>query len=190
MGEWGDPFPEEVKQWEGNLIISYLSRWIVPRYLIDREQVTAINFHPGTPDYPGIGCNNFALYDNAKEYGVTCHHMNAEVDTGKIIAVKRFPIAPEDDVRSLLLRSYDFQIALFYEIIEIILRQEALPESKETWARKPYTRKEFNQLMTIDSSMTPIEVKKRVRATSYGAFQPFTEIGGYIFELKKKQVHS
>ena len=184
LGEWDDPLPEDIGRWEGDYIISYLSRWIVPEYLIKKANVAAINFHPALPDYPGIGCNNFALYEDAKEYGVTCHHMAAKVDTGNIIAVRRFPVYPTDDVSSLLMRTYDFQLILFYEVVGQIHRNEPLPSSKETWTRKPFSRKEFNNLRVISPTMTAEEIEKRVRATSYGVFQPTIEIGGHVFELK------
>src|SRR4030066_251191 len=90
LGGWGDAFPGEAREWEGDYIISYLSRWVVPEFLLSRVRKAAINFHPASPAYPGIGCNNFALYEDAKEYGVTCHHMASKGDTGAIIAVKRF----------------------------------------------------------------------------------------------------
>ena len=89
VGKWGEPFPGPARAWSGDCIISYLARWIVPRDLLQRAG-TAINFHPGPPEYPGYGCNNFAIYDEAREYGVTCHHMAPRVDTGAIIAVKRW----------------------------------------------------------------------------------------------------
>src|SRR5512141_50074 len=116
LGRWGDPLPPAVQAWEGDYIISYLSRWVVPEALLQRAHKAAINFHPASPEYPGIGCNNFALYEGAAQYGVTCHHMAAKVDTGSIIAVKRFPVLPEDDVESLLKRTYEHQIVLFFEI--------------------------------------------------------------------------
>ena len=75
LGKWGDPLPGKVQEWEGDYIVSYLSRWVVPDALLKRARKAAINFHPASPEYPGIGCNNFALYENASEYGVTCHHM-------------------------------------------------------------------------------------------------------------------
>ncbi|MCP5053194.1 MAG: hypothetical protein GY940_38875 [bacterium] len=184
LGKWGDPLPEDIGSWDGDYIISYLSRWIVPGYLIKKAKVAAINFHPASPDYPGIGCNNFALYEEAGEYGVTCHHMAAKVDTGNIIAVKRFPVFSTDDVGSLLIRTYDFQLILFYEVVGQVLRNEPLPSSKETWTRKPFSRKEFNKLGVISPEMTVEEIEKRVRATSYGVFQPTIKIGGHIFELK------
>ena len=184
FGGWGDSLPENVSYWHGDYIISYLSRWILPEWLLERAKIAAINFHPASPDYPGIGCNNFALYEGAKEYGVTCHHMVKKVDTGDIITVKRFPIFPTDDVGSLLRRTYEYQLVLFHEIMEGILKNESLPFSKERWTRKPFTRKELDKLSVITSTMTKEEIKRRVRATSYGNFQPTIKIGDYIFELK------
>lgn len=122
LGKWGDPLPEDIGWWDGEYIISYLSRWVVPDYLLKKAKKAALNFHPASPNYPGIGCNNFALYEEAKEYGVTCHHMAPRVDTGPIIAVERFPVFPTDTVASLLLRTYDYQLVLFYKIMNIILR--------------------------------------------------------------------
>ena len=124
------------------------------------------------------------MYENATEYGVTCHHMSSTVDTGKIIAVKRFQVYPNDNVDTLLSRTYDFQLALFYEIMEKILNNESLPESSEKWSRKPFTRTEFNELSKITPDMSKEEITKRVRATSYGAWQPTIELEGFTFEFK------
>ncbi len=184
LGKWGDPLPPAIQGWEGDYIISYLSRWVVPEALLKRARRAAINFHPASPQYPGIGCNNFALYEDAKEYGVTCHHMASRVDTGRIIAVRRFPVYPEDDVASLLRRTYENQIALFFEIAALMAEGRALPTSEEVWTRPPFTRKEFNELFRITPDMPAEEIARRVRAVSYGTFQPYVEIQGYRFQYK------
>jgi methionyl-tRNA formyltransferase len=185
LGKWGDSLPEDIGWWEGDYIISYLSRWIAPEYLINKAKIAAINFHPGSPEYPGIGCNNFALYENAKEYGCTCHYMLPKVDTGKIIAVKRFPVFTNDDVKTLLHRTYDFQLTLFYEIMGKIINGEKLPETSERWGRKPFTRKEFNELNKITWEMENEEIKRRIRATNYMDYKPTVKILEYEFELKR-----
>ena len=156
----------------------------MPLTAIESAAKAAINFHPASPDYPGIGCNNYALYEDAAEYGATCHHMLSRVDTGKIIAVKRFPVFPTDDVDSLLTRTYEFQLTLFYEVVGTILNSQPLPESTEIWTRPPRSRKEFNELGMITSDMSDDEVARRVRAVSYGVFQPTVNIGGFSFALK------
>jgi len=184
LGKWGEALPENIGWWEGEYIISYLSRWIVPEYLLKRAKIAAINFHPASPEYPGVGCNNFALYENTKEFGCTCHYMQPKVDTGDIIAVKRFPIFTNDDVKTLLHRTYDFQLALFYEIMGAIIAGKELPETNEQWGRKAFTRKELNELNVITWEMEGEEIKKRIRATNYMEYKPIVKIGEYEFELK------
>jgi methionyl-tRNA formyltransferase len=187
LGRWGDALPENARNWEGDYIISYLSRWVVPDELLGRAHKAAVNFHPASPEYPGIGCNNFALYENAADYGVTCHHMVAKVDTGPIIAVKRFPIHATDDVASLLKRTYEHQIALFLEIAPLMAAGQDLPVSSETWTRRPFTRRQFNELLRITPDMSRDEVARRVRALSYGTYQPYVEIEGFRFEYKPEK---
>jgi len=186
LGEWGESLPETATQWQGDFIISYLSRWVVPEHLIHEAKHAAINFHPASPDYPGIGCNNFALYEQAQEYGVTCHHMAAKVDTGAIIAVRRFPVFASDDVASLLQRTYEFQLVLFYDVLGGLIRNEPLPHSNEMWTRPPFTRKQFDALGLITADMSEDEVQRRVRATSFGIWQPRMEIAGHVFMRKEE----
>jgi methionyl-tRNA formyltransferase len=187
LGKWGEPLPAEAQSWAGDYIVSYLSRWVVPDALLKRARKAAINFHPASPEYPGIGCNNFALYEGAKEYGVTCHHMAAKVDTGRIIAVRRFPVLPEDDVAALLARTYENQIALFFEIAPLMADGKELPASTETWTRPPFTRKQFNELFIITPELSRDEIARRVRAISYGPYQPYIDLQGYRFEYKPPQ---
>ncbi|MGC8857313.1 MAG: formyltransferase family protein [Anaerolineae bacterium] len=187
LGRWGDPLPAEIRAWEGDYIISYLSRWVVPAELLRRARRAAINFHPASPEYPGIGCNNFALYEGATEYGVTCHHMAEKVDTGAIIAVRRFPVYPQDDVASLLQRTYEHQIELFFEIVGLLAEGKELPVSSEKWTRPPFTRKQFNELFRITPEMSPEEIARRIRAVSFEQWQPYIELHGFRFEYKPPQ---
>jgi methionyl-tRNA formyltransferase len=170
LGNWGEPLPDSAHSWRGDIIISYLSRWIVPENLLNRAKV-AINFHPGPPEYPGYGCNNFAIYEGARDYGVTCHHMAPQVDTGTIVAVRRFPVLATDDAGTLLLRAYDYQLVLFYEIAASLVCGGALPVSAERWTRKPFTRKEFGALGRIAAGMDEAEIARRKRATNVEALK-------------------
>ncbi|HEX8922369.1 MAG TPA: formyltransferase family protein [Pyrinomonadaceae bacterium] len=179
------PFPVEAEAWEGDYLISYLSPWIIPDALLKRARKASINFHPGPPEYPGIGCTNFAIYNNESIFGVTCHHMAPRVDTGKIIAVRRFPLFPSDTVYSLTQRCYAHILTLFYEIMSGILAGKELPESDETWQRLPYKRSELNALCRIEPDMTAEEIGRRLRAVTFpGAPGGYVEIGGFRFEYK------
>jgi methionyl-tRNA formyltransferase len=110
--------------------------------------------------------------------------MASKVDTGAIIAVKRFPVYPQDGVAELLERTYEHQIALFFEIAGLLARGEELPVSNETWTRPPFTRAQFNELFVIRPEMSKDEIARRIRAISYKHWQPYVEIQGYRFEYK------
>jgi methionyl-tRNA formyltransferase len=179
-----DKLPEEVLNWKGDLMVSFISSWIYPERLLANAAFAAINFHPGSPEYPGIGCTNFAIYNGAKEYGVTCHHMNAGVDSGKIIAVKRFPVIENDTVYSVTRHCYKLIEETFYEVMNLILQGQTLPVTNEQWKRKPYTRKQLDELCTITPDMQEEEIRKRIKATTYKTPWAFTKIGGHIFKLQ------
>lgn len=183
-GDRKEPLPPEVLAWKGDLMISFISSWVFPQSLLDNTGYAAINFHPGSPEYPGTGCTNFAIYNGEKEYGVTCHHMKATVDSGDIIAVKRFPLQKEDTVYDVTQHCYRLIEESFYEIMNCILQGNELPLSPEKWKRKPYTRKQLNELCEIRPDMTPEEIEKRIRATTYKTPWAFTRIGNRVFKLQ------
>jgi methionyl-tRNA formyltransferase len=181
LGRHADPFPEAAASWQGDLIVSYLSRWIVPAAVLEMAARAAINFHPAPPEYRGIGCTNFALYEGAPDYGATCHHMTPVVDGGAIIDVQRLPILETDDVASLLARTYDHQFALFREVMDRLFRGEPLPRSAERCGAHLYTRTELDALATLTTEMSADEVRRRVRATTFGAWRPTLDLHGLRF---------
>ena len=179
-----DKLPADVLNWKGDILISFISSWIYPGQLLSNAALAAINFHPGSPEYPGTGCTNFAIYEGAKEYGVTCHHMNAGVDSGKIIAVKKFPVKETDTVYSVTQHCYRLIEEIFYDIMNRVLQGQSLPVTDEKWKRKPYTRKQLDELCCIMPGMTEEEIRKRIKATTYKTPWAFTKIGTHIFKLQ------
>jgi methionyl-tRNA formyltransferase len=154
FGNRGEEFPSEFRDWKGDFLLSYLSPWIIPKELLINTRKGAINWHPGPPEYPGIGCTNFATYNGEKEFGITCHFMQAKVDTGKLIEVKRFSLTENESVFSMTQRCYELIFESFQVIINKIENRKALPFSEENWTRKPYTRKELDALCLIGPEMS------------------------------------
>ena len=182
LGTQDQDLPDLVRNCEADFIISYLSPWIIPQAVLEKAKVAAINFHPGPPEYPGSGCYNFAIYDAVAEYGVTCHHMTRAVDTGKIIAVRRFPVFASDSVHSIAKQSSAQMLVLFYEVMSNILKGCALPASEETWKRKPYTKAEMYDLFQIKPEMPELEIQRRIKAAEYPGWPgAFIEVGGRRF---------
>jgi methionyl-tRNA formyltransferase len=183
QGVHGDSFPQ-ISSSENDLVISFSSPWIIPPQILEQAKFAAINFHPGPPQYPGIGCTNFALYEGAEKFGVTCHYMAPKVDTGEIIKTKYFPIFPQDTVETLTERTYHYMFGLYQDVIDGLLYSKKLPVSNEVWERKPFTRKELNELCVITADMKDTEIRKRIKATTFpGKPGPHIILGGEKFIL-------
>ena len=170
MGQRGDLFPVPKGEGLWDYLISYLSPWIVPQWLLEKTWCAAVNFHPGPPEYPGIGCTNFALYEGATRYGVTCHSMERVPDTGSIIRAVYFPLYQEDTVLSLTHRCYAHLSSLFYEMADRMLSGASLPTSEQSWTRRPFRRAELDALCRLTPDMSSDEVKRRIRATTFPGY--------------------
>ena len=74
--------------------------------MLNRVKVAAINFHPGPNNYRGsFGGLNFALLNNEKQFGVTAHLINENIDDGEIIECRKFNIYKSDCLDSLMKNS-------------------------------------------------------------------------------------
>lgn len=182
-GTRADPVPADLSRpHQHAIILSFLSPWIIPRAALEQAGL-AVNFHCGSTDYPGIGSYNFALYENAKEFGAICHHMEPKVDTGAIVAEHRFPIFESDTVEVLKLRTMAVMLGQFAGIVCRIAKGDRLhADPSLKWTRRPFTRKELELLTVITPAMSADEIARRVRATTYpGAGGPKVTLGGVEF---------
>jgi methionyl-tRNA formyltransferase len=180
----GESLPEDARWWKGDYILAYRSRWVLPDWLLKKARGAAIGFHPASPDYPGIGCSNFAIYEGAQEFGVTCHHLAPAIATGEILAVKRFPVFAADDSASLSQRAGDYELLLFYEIVGLILQGKALPVCCEQWTRAPIMRSQLDELRRLTPDMSREEIARRIRATRSSAWKPLLEMKGFVFGME------
>jgi len=182
-GEIKDELPQEIKKRKYDIIISYISPWIIPKKILEETKKWNINFHPGPPEFPGIGCFNFAIYKSVEKFGATAHIMNERVDTGNIIGVKRFIMDEMETVESLSNKTYVCMFELYKIIMQHIIEYNSLPICSETWKRVPYKRSELENLSKLSHSISENEINKRIRATYFpGKPAPFIEIFGYKFE--------
>ncbi len=183
QGQRTDRFPSPSYGMRTDLTLSYMSPWVIPDRILRETKKWSINFHPGPPEYPGIGCTNFALYEGAVEYGVTAHLMESRVDSGRILGVRRFPIEANDTVHSITEKSYSALVQLFQDTMIPILTQDTLPVCHEVWKRRPFTRRELEELCRVNVEMPREELRRRIHATTYPNMPgAYLEWMGYKFE--------
>ena len=187
----GEKLPEDIYGWEGEYIVCFRSLFILPKLLIDRASIAAINFHPAPPEYPGSGCINFALYDEVSEYGVTAHVMNELVDNGKILEVRRFPVTSCDNLPIVLARTHSELLKLCSDFIsglysdgENFLKKKLAASEAEVWRGKARRLKELDALQKIDTDVSEKELKRIIRATYIDGYPPKIELHGFKFRLE------
>ena len=175
------------KNWKGDYIFCFRNYYILNQKLISRAKIAAINFHPGLPSNRGIGCVNFTLLNNAKNYGATAHLISKKIDYGKILDVVKFKIKTNDTVESVLNKTYKMQSKQFFKLIKFLKKNKKnlnmliLRNKNKEWAKKKSNRKQLNQLYKINHNIKKFKLSRIIRATVTKKFHPYIKIFGKKF---------
>jgi methionyl-tRNA formyltransferase len=185
----GESLRNAIIDWRGDLIIHYSGYYILPAPLLKNVNYNAINFHPAPPEYPGSGCASWALYEDAKSYGVTLHMMNEKIDNGRILECRRFPIRSEDNLKSLIDKTKTHQFNLFLDTVNSLAKEglsllKKEPMEKLTWHGNAKKISDIDKLQNVPFDCSKEELKKIIRATHSEKFPIKICIHGYEFLLK------
>jgi len=78
-----------------DLLLSLSWRCVLPRIVLDRPQLAAINLHRGAlPDYAGAEPVRRAIEKGERRIAITAHRMVEEVDAGEILDTTWYDIDP------------------------------------------------------------------------------------------------
>ena len=159
---------------------------ILPQNLLNNVKDISINFHPSSPDYPGSGCLNWALYDEKDKTGITVHIINEKIDNGKIIKVYDVPIFKCDSLETLMSRVEIKQFEAFCDTVMNLKEmgtKKILKECKNVkWGNRTGKIKDIDNLELIDFKIKKQELERLIRATSIGKFGPKLILHGYEFK--------
>ena len=189
-----EKLPEGI-DWMGfDYFFCYRSYFILPKLLIESPKFYSINFHPGSPKYPGSGGINFALYNEDKNFGVTVHLMDEKVDSGKILGTKFFPIFENDNLFNLIDRTHCSLFNLFIEFTTNLRKygkdyiEKKLIENRDViWSGLKRTAEDIDNYQLIDKDIDEIELKKRIRSFNFTNHPIKLKFHGKIFVLKEDE---
>jgi methionyl-tRNA formyltransferase len=177
---------KKLKRNRYDIIISYLSLLVLPTTVLKKTKKYNINFHPGPPKYPGVGCFNYAIFNKDKFYGCTAHIMEKRIDSGKIIDVSMFKISGKETVETLCSKTYKKMFSLFKKIIKKV-ENENLNFKKIKWSKFTYKRRDLNKLSTININTKKEAIDRFIRSTYHPGYPfPLIKINKHIFVYKKK----
>ena len=151
-----------------DLVISYGFPNLIKSPLITLGKRGCINFHPAPlPEWRGMGgVFNIGLYEKVLKWGVTCHYVDDNFDTGDIIKINSFKVDPKNNTLFDFTKKCQLEtLNLFKEIISLFLSGENIPKIPQQKGRY-ISKKYFNKVKNInlDDSVEEIDNKKDAQA--------------------------
>lgn len=116
----------QLAAYEPDLLVSMSFDQIMRRGILELCPRGAINCHAGAlPFYRGRNVLNWALINDATEFGVTVHYMDEGIDTGDIILQRTSAITDDDTYATLLDRAVVLCAATLHEAIVLLVEDQA-----------------------------------------------------------------
>ncbi|MDR3456480.1 MAG: methionyl-tRNA formyltransferase [Verrucomicrobiae bacterium] len=134
-------FIAELRALKPDLIVVVAYGQILPQSVLDLPAHGCLNVHTSLlPKYRGAAPIQWAIANGDAETGVTIMKMDAGLDTGPVLALRRTPIVPEDDSQILHDRLAQLGAQLLVEtILDYVagkIRPQPQPAEGSTYAAK------------------------------------------------------
>jgi methionyl-tRNA formyltransferase len=148
---------------------------IIPQWMIDLPCLGCINLHASIlPKYRGAAPIAWAIIRGEKETGVTTMKIDAGMDTGEILLVKREPIRDDDTTETLSERLSVAGAGLMVETLRKLEQGEIVPQPQDSLLATlaPRLKKSDGR---IDWGHPATELARRVRGLTPwpGAYTTF-----------------
>ena len=93
------PFLDTIRELAPDLLFVWSYSMLLPPELVALAPRGAVNLHGGIlPEYRGGHVMNWAIINGERESAATLHYIDAGIDTGPVIAERRFALDPNDDI--------------------------------------------------------------------------------------------
>ena len=174
---------------EKTLIVSASNNFLFPAALVEKENITIINFHNALlPDYPGRNAPSWVIYRGEERTGITWHYVTAGVDEGNIIIQKSCEIGSDTKAYELTERLMDLACEGFYECFDGVMQENVKAKPQEMpQGRRMYRSTEIPGDGFLNLAEEPEKLYRLLRSVDYGKsgiFPPLqTEIAGVRAEI-------
>lgn len=183
-------FIKKVSTYNCDIFVSMSFNQIFREQIINIPRYKTINCHAGKlPFYRGRNILNWALINDEKEFGITVHYIDNNVDTGDIILQRTYPITDEDNYRTLLLSAYKNCAKDLYDAIKLIENNKVVPVRQETIHPVGFycgMRKEGDEKLNWKS--TSREIFNFIRAICKPGPMATTSINGKPVKINKARM--
>jgi methionyl-tRNA formyltransferase len=153
-----------LRAYEPDLAICTGFPWLIPAEAIAVPRLGIVNGHPSLlPHYRGPHPLGWAIRNGEHEIGMSYHRMDAEFDTGNVLAQKAIALDPDETMESLIPKLEEASIDLLPKVFACL----AAGEQGDVQAGGDYQHPFEPQYGLLDTSRTAAEVHRQVRAWSF-----------------------
>jgi len=147
------------------LLLSVYYTQLFGERLLAALEGPALNFHPSLlPRHRGVAPLIWAIAEGDAMTGVTAHHIDAGVDTGRVVAQRKLPIHPDDTGHTLHRKAARLVAGTAAELLRDWLAGRGIPEGSAQSGRATYHSIRDPQLNRIDFSQPRDRIRDIVRA--------------------------
>lgn len=161
------------------LVVSAGNKYLFPKTLIEKENVTVINFHNALlPAYPGRNAPSWAIYNKERHVGATWHMVTADVDAGAILWQKSCELSPDSKAYEAAKAIMELAYQGFVEIAEALFKGtiRAIPQNVNVLERRIYYAKDVPGDGSVRLTDSPEYIYRVLRATDFGLNPIFPKV--------------
>lgn len=152
-------------------LFSIVNGFVLPEAILRLPRLHAFNYHDGPlPAYAGVHATFWSLVNGEKTHAITWHLVDAGIDTGAIVAQKRFPIDADETSISLNLKCYVAAVDSFRELTHNVIANTLTIQPQDPAQRSYYARTKRPDLL-INWSSSAVQITQLHRALDFG-FHP------------------
>lgn len=159
-----DPdFIQELRDLDADLFVIVAFR-MLPEVVWSMPAKGSINLHGSLlPKYRGAAPINWAVINGEKETGVTTFFLQHEIDTGKIILQKAFPILESDDASDVHDKMMYIGAEVLMETIDLIASNQIEGKEQVHTVDLPHAPKINKETGHIDWKISCVKIANLVR---------------------------
>jgi methionyl-tRNA formyltransferase len=181
------PFLDTIRALRPDLLFVWSYSMLLPAELIGIAPLGAVNLHTGLlPEYRGGHVLNWAIINGERETGVTLAFLDEGVDTGPVIAERRFPIEWQDDAATVNEKLRVAGSELIRQWWPVIISGKA-PRTPQDESRARYYRMRGPDDGRIDWTQSNTDIYNLVRALVAPWPGAFTDIDGRRIVIRRVQ---
>lgn len=181
---------EQMYEIEDLLFVSVEYDKIIKPRLFKTKQLYNIHFSL-LPAYKGCYPSVWPIFNGEEYAGVTLHKMNQGIDTGDIIAQKRFKLSPKETSFSLYTRLIDEGAKLVIKHIDKLVTNKFKSYPQSAVGSTYYSKKSIDYSnLCIDLNVTADQLDRQIRAFYFPVYQVANVYGYPIAGTRILRIHS